>query len=319
MRVSTAIIIILVLATIIQIVAMIFAVRLIRRTKFNVVWILCIIGFCAIFAERVCQMILAGDGTVSPYTQLSFGIITSLCMSAAVLFAYMLTNYIDRMERQRKLFNRRILTAVLRAEERSRSHFAKELHDGLGPLLSSAKMSISAVDKEGMDPAQLELYNNTSYVVDEAIKSLREISNNMTPQVLHDFGLKQGIKQFLSRSIALKDINVTFDYNLGQRRFENDTEVILYRVVCELVNNSLKHAKCSKINIGLNAEGSVITLLYSDNGRGFNPKAMMDCGMGLSNISSRINSLNGICNIESSAGKGMHATVTVGVGTSSIE
>ena len=87
--------------------------------------------------------------------------------------------------------------------------------------------------------------------------------------------------------------------------------MILYRVICELINNSLKHAACSAINLSLSQNGSELTLDYTDNGRGFNPQAMMDCGMGLSNIASRINSLGGTFDISSAKGKGMRAAIRV--------
>ena len=87
--------------------------------------------------------------------------------------------------------------------------------------------------------------------------------------------------------------------------------MILYRVVCELINNSLKHSGCSEINLSLSSGGDTLTLDYSDNGCGFNPSAVMDCGMGLSNIASRINSLGGTFDISSSKGKGMRAAIRV--------
>ena len=88
-------------------------------------------------------------------------------------------------------------------------------------------------------------------------------------------------------------------------------EVILYRVICELINNSLKHAACSSINLSLSQNGTELALDYTDDGRGFNPQAMMDCGMGLSNISSRINSLGGVFDIASAKGRGMRAAIRV--------
>ena len=82
-------------------------------------------------------------------------------------------------------------------------------------------------------------------------------------------------------------------------------------MICELINNSLKHAACTAVNLSLAQNGSELTLDYTDNGRGFNPQAMMDCGMGLSNIASRINSLGGTFDISSSKGKGMRAAIRV--------
>lgn len=229
------------------------------------------------------------------------------------MYAHKLFKYIGRLNRQRQLLNRRILTAVLRTEEKTRSRFSKELHDGLGPLLSSAKMSLSALAREERDPEQREIIANTTYVIDEAIRSLREISNNLSPHVLIDFGLARGVQNFIDRSAAMHDVKIRFTTNLRAERYDTDTEVILYRVICELINNSLKHSGCKSINLSLSQGGGALSLEYTDDGRGFNPQAMMDCGMGLSNIASRINSLGGTFQITSSRGKGMRASIHVGV------
>lgn len=301
----------LVAVLVVQVVATVFAIRLIRRTKYNSIWIFCIVGFVALSIERICQLAMFDRFVSVPKGFMAVDMLVSLCMSAAVLFAYRLINYIDRLDRQRQMFNKRILTAVLRAEERSRSNFAKELHDGLGPLLSSAKMSLSALSRKELPADQQGIMDNTAYVIDEAIRSVREISNNMSPQVLLDFGLAQGVKSFISRSVSLHGVAIRFTTNLHAERFDNDVEVIMYRVICELINNSLKHSGCKAINLSLAFNGTELKLDYTDNGRGFNPKAVLDCGMGLSNIASRVNSLSGTFDIASSKGEGMHATVVI--------
>ena len=172
-------------------------------------------------------------------------------------------------------------------------------------------MSLTALAREEHDAEQREIIDNTTYVIDEAIRSLREISNNLSPHVLNDFGLARGIQNFISRSAALHSVRIRFTTNLRAERFDTDIEVILYRVVCELINNSLKHSGCSEINLSLSSGGDTLTLDYSDNGCGFNPAAVMDCGMGLSNIASRINSQGGTFDIASAKGKGMRAAIRV--------
>ena len=183
----------------------------------------------------------------------------------------------------------------------------------MGPLLSSAKISLSALSRTEMDGERKEIYDNTLYVVEEALRSLREISNNLSPHVLSDFGLARAIQTFIDRSAALHNVKISFATNLRGDRYNSDIEVIMYRVVCELITNSLKHSGCSNIHLSLSVSGDILELQYGDNGRGFNPQTMMDCGMGLSNINSRVNSLNGQFDIRSSKGKGMTASVKVNV------
>ncbi len=279
--------ILLVIAILIQSVATAYALKLVRATKYNSVWILFIVGFSLLSVERFVQLLMASGQYVPRWWFAYLGIVISICLSIGVMYAHKLFKYIGRLNRQRQLLNKRILTAVLRTEEKARSRFSKELHDGLGPLLSSARMSLSALARDERSPEQKEIIDNTTYVIDEAIRSLREISNNLSPHVLNDFGLARGVQN------------------------DTDVEVILYRVICELINNSLKHAACSSINLSLSQNGTELALDYTDDGRGFNPQAMMDCGMGLSNISSRINSLGGVFDIASAKGRGMRAAIRV--------
>lgn len=303
--------ILLVISIIVQTLATAYALRLVRATKYNSVWILFIVGFSLLSVERFVQLLMAGGHYVPRWWFGYLGIVVSVCLSIGVMYAHKLFKYIDRLNRQRQLLNKRILTAVLRTEEKARSRFSKELHDGLGPLLSSARMSLSALSREERSADQREIIDNTTYVIDEAIRSLREISNNLSPHVLNDFGLARGVQNFIDKSAAMHDAKIRFTTNLRTERYDTDIEVILYRVICELINNSLKHAACTSINLSLSQNGSELALDYTDDGRGFNPQAMMDCGMGLSNISSRINSLGGTFDIWSAKGKGMRAAIRV--------
>ena len=303
--------IVLIIAIVVQTLASLYAIRLVRTTKYNSVWILFIAGFSLLSVERVIQFITINNNEEYSTFSVVLGGVISICLSIGVMYAHKLFKYIDRLNRQRQLVNKRILTAVLRTEEKSRSRFSKELHDGLGPLLSSAKMSLSALDPEAVAADQREIISNTTYVIDEAIRSLREISNNLSPHVLNDFGLARGVQNFVNKSAAIYDVKIRFTTNIRSERYDTDIEVILYRVICELVNNSLKHSGCSEVNLSLSYNDHTISVEYTDNGRGFNPHAMIDCGMGLSNIESRINSLNGKFNITSSKGKGMCAIIKV--------
>ena len=303
--------ILLVISIIVQTLATAYALRLVRATKYNSVWILFIVGFSLLSVERFVQLLMAGGHYVPRWWFGYLGIVVSVCLSIGVMYAHKLFKYIDRLNRQRQLLNKRILTAVLRTEEKARSRFSKELHDGLGPLLSSARMSLSALSREERSADQREIIDNTTYVIDEAIRSLREISNNLSPHVLNDFGLARGVQNFIDKSAAMHDAKIRFTTNLRTERYDTDIEVILYRVICELINNSLKHAACTSINLSLSQNGSELALDYTDDGRGFNPQPMMDCGMGLSNISSRINSLGGTFGISSAKGKGMRAAIRV--------
>lgn len=307
--------ILLITSIVLQFFAVIVALRLMKRTKYNVAWMLLSIAFTIMCFLRFGEWFQFTDDrslTLSPLTVAWCGVATSLCLAIGTFFLSKIFQYIERLEAQRRLTERRILSTTLRTEEKMRLRFSKELHDGLGPLLSSAKMAMSALSDENSAETNNEIVKSAMNVIDESICSLREISNNLSPHILKDFGLTRGINNFIKRLVNAGNVKITFKTNLGSDRFNNDTEVILYRVTCELINNSLKYASCSKINISLQYQNEVITLIYSDNGVGFDPKNSFENGMGLSNISSRINSLKGSFSIDSEpGGKGMQAVIVV--------
>ena len=121
----------------------------------------------------------------------------------------------------------------------------------------------------------------------------------------------RGIKNFVDRTTSLHNIKIEFITTLRDERYDSNIEVIIYRVVCELINNSLKHSGGTKISITLKHDNDHIKLDYSDNGCGFVPEQTGDAGMGLSNIRSRVESLGGKLRLVSSRGAGMEAHITV--------
>ena len=96
-------------------------------------------------------------------------------------------------------------------------------------------MSLTALSRDERNAEQREIIDNTTYVIEEAIRSLREISNNLSPHVLNDFGLARGVQNFIDKSAAMHDVKIRFTTNLRTERYDTDVEVILYRVICELI------------------------------------------------------------------------------------
>lgn len=308
--------ILLLVSILLQLFAAVAAINLIKRTKYNVAWFfftIALTALCIIRWAQVFPMLGGEEWRLPPDFMAWMGVVVSLCFAIGTIFVREIFNYIDKLEYQRRLTERRILSTVLRTEEKERQRFSKELHDGLGPLLSSAKMSLSALAKDATEQNK-ELFDNTISVIDEAVRAVREISNNLSPHTLKDFGLARAVRSFLNKIPSAPE-GVTIDYNtnLKGERFDSEEEVILYRVVCELVNNSMRHASCSRIGVSMVLKGDILTLTYSDNGVGFDVNKLTDKGMGLSNIFSRINSLKGQFDLQSQPGKGMSATIRVNI------
>lgn len=221
---------------------------------------------------------------------------------------------IKKIEEARLQSEKRVLNAIILTEETERKRLAKDLHDGLGPLLSSVKMSVSALSSEKNENTRKSILDNAIYSVNESINSLKEISNNLSPHILDNFGLVSAIRSFASKIEQTGKIKIGFRTNLKDQRFESNVEVILYRAVCELINNTIKHAKATKILIDLDLENQQLTVLYQDDGVGFNLEETLlsnKGGMGLHNIRSRISSINGDFSIESLPGEGIIGTIRI--------
>ena len=210
------------------------------------------------------------------------------------------------MEEKRRNSDKRILSAVIRAEEQQRQRFSKELHDGLGPLLSAVKMSVSAFAKTEHDKRSKEIIANADQAISLAIKSIREISYNLSPNILKSFGVSRAISNFVNRLKLITTTRIVYETNVRDERFSPDIEVIIYRVMCELLNNTMKHAQAShaKVVMMLNKDKDILTVDYEDNGKGFDPEAETE-GMGLSNITSRVLSARGEIIINSAPSEGM--------------
>ena len=209
---------------------------------------------------------------------------------------------------------RKVLNAVIETEENERKRFATDLHDSIGPLLSSINLYLSALAKSKLSDRNEKIITASREIVNETLVNIKEISNNLSPHVLNDFGLVNAIHSFINQINLSKSINITLDSKNLEGRLNQQVEVVIYRVVTELINNTIKHAGASNIQITLSKENNSLNLIYIDDGKGFNPQeiSIETSGMGLYNILSRIRSLNGTHNIQSTPETGgMMAVVTV--------
>jgi signal transduction histidine kinase len=209
---------------------------------------------------------------------------------------------------------KRVISAIINTEENERKRFAKDLHDGLGPIMSTVKMSLSALGERIKDPTDTVILNNTNHLVNEAINTLKDISNNLSPHVLSNFGLSSALSAFIAKINQTKAMEIDFKSNMENQRLESEKEVVMYRAACELINNSIRHSGASRIEIELNKHEKFITLQFYDNGRGFDTTSLDNedtKGMGLSNIETRVKSVDGVFILESTPGKGTSALIKI--------
>jgi signal transduction histidine kinase len=310
--------ILFVIAIILQFFAVAVALKLTRVTKYNFSWMLLTLGFIIMAVMRLVEF-LPYVSSIKPqdYREIFVwgGVITSLAFAIGVFMIQKIFKYMKRVEDSRRLTEKMFLNTIIQTEEKERKRFAKDLHDGLGPLLSSVKMSISSLSQMKHDEASREIVENTELVINEAIKSLKEISDNLSPHILNNFGLIRALNNFVNKINITKTIRIKLNSDLKDERFDSNVEVVLYRVICELINNTIKHAYAKKIDITLDQIDNYLKIVYKDDGKGFDVSKVIEqpasSGMGFSNIYSRINSLKGEITIESEQRKGTQVSIKV--------
>lgn len=210
-----------------------------------------------------------------------------------------------------KRLQQELLNATIKTEEQERARFAKELHDGVGPILSTIKLYFQWLS-ETDDSAQREvIIEKGNKNISEAIKALKEVSNNLSPHILSNYGLIEGLTQFIERITATGKIDITLESNL-KKRIYHDLELTLYRIITELINNTIKHAKASLIEVKVFRTKAKLQIKYTDNGQGMTiNKTEKSKGLGLFNIQNRVQNINGNFKMNSSPGNGFEVEIDV--------
>ena len=215
---------------------------------------------------------------------------------------------------EKKETERRILHAIIDAEEQERNYFAREIHDGLGPLLSTIRLYLQWLSKPSLKASKSDLLAKANVVIEEALASAKDISHKLSPQVLVNFGLTPAVRSFIDRISGSTTPIINFVSNM-EKRLHSDVETTLYRVISECINNSLKHANAKNIDIILLHEPEKIRLMYTDNGVGFDISKKMGQvkGLGLYNMRNRVETLGGSFTIESKRKEGVHIEVQINI------
>lgn len=307
----------LIISIVLQIIAASMAFGFMKLTKYRLSWILLSLSFVFMAVRKILQLIEYFRGTPSPTWQMIdewIGVLISFLIIFGVVLIREIFYSLKRAEIDRTRTEKRVLNAIINTEENERRRFAKDLHDGLGPLLSTVKMSLSSLSDRIKDQSGTAILNNTNHLVNESLSTIKDISNNLSPHVLSNFGLASAIGAFAAKINQTKAIEVEFKSNMENQRLENDKEVVIYRAVCELISNTIRHSGASRIEIELNKHEKFITLQFSDNGRGFDISSLSkedNKGMGLSNIETRVKTVEGVFILESMQGKGTSALIKV--------
>lgn len=202
---------------------------------------------------------------------------------------------------------------IIQGQEAERSRMAKDLHDGLGGMLSGIKLNLSSMKGNMIiQETDAQLFTKSITQLDNAIAEMRRVAHNMMPEALLKFGLGEAIQDYCDSINESNTVKMKYTQLGLQQPLEKSTEVILYRIVQELCNNAIKHAASKNIFIQLTIHERGITLTVEDDGKGFDSTQVSTLkGAGLQNVQSRVDYLKGVLNIESEAGKGTSVNIEI--------
>jgi len=239
-------------------------------------------------------------------TYLFIGII-GLLILLAVIFGIVFYNrqqkrVANQTIEQEKLRNK----MIIEAEEKERTRIAKDLHDSLGQMLAALKMNLNSLPttSDGKDQ-----FAKTTQILDDTITEMRSISHAMMPESLVKNGLAKALMDISNHVEANQTkVNVVAENWKG---WNTTGEYVLYRIVQELLNNTLKHANAKNVNIELNQFDDEINLIYEDDGKGFDIGSIKSNGIGLQNMNNRISSINGHIEFDSKPGVGATAIISI--------
>ena len=218
-----------------------------------------------------------------------------------------------RMQAELRTEQENAARAVLEAEEKERQRIARDLHDGVGQMMSAAKMNLSAFEAEAQlkDPEQQLSLEKIIGLVDDSCREVRSVSHTMMPDVLLKKGLDAALRDFTGKvgsgSLQIGLYTEGIDEDLPM-----NTAMILYRVLQEAVNNVIKHAQASRLDISVVRDAEGIHATIEDNGIGFDvTDPAYTEGMGLKNIRTRVSFLKGTVDVDSAKGRGTVIAVEI--------
>ncbi|NML19519.1 hypothetical protein HHL16_01480 [Pseudoflavitalea sp. G-6-1-2] len=222
---------------------------------------------------------------------------------------------IDELETENKLS---ATEAVLKGEEQERTRLAKDLHDGLGGMLSGIKFSLSNM-KENlfMTPDNAQAFERSIDMLDSSIREMRRVAHNMMPEMLVKYGLDIALKEFCNEIDRSGAINVSYQSaGMDAVNIDQTSSVTIYRIVQELLNNVIKHAQAKNVLVQLHhsKQENLLAITVEDDGVGFDVNSLKAAtGMGWRSIQNRVEFLNGKSDIQSSSNNGTSVMIEIGI------
>ena len=239
----------------------------------------------------------------------------------SVIFVEMQLNYVANQSSiygvihditEKKQLQKNIVNAIIQTEEKERAYFSKELHDGLGPLLSTIRLYLQWAQRPRIHKSRTEIIYKAEDLLEDALTTVKEISNKLSPHLLANYGLTIAVQRFIEKLKETCDIKIAIESNIN-RRFDMEIESALYRAISECINNTIKHSCAKTITINMIDKGEQIQIQYLDDGIGFDLDETLGLkkGLGLFNLQNRIQYIGGKIDMYSKPEQGVNYQMIV--------
>ncbi len=202
-----------------------------------------------------------------------------------------------------------IIRNTIAAQEKERKRIAQDLHDEVGAMLSVVKLNVGRIEKKSEDISSKHLAGETRGYIDDLITQVRRISRSLLPPSLEKLGIYYALVEFADWINKAGQINVQTWKGGEQFRFDSQHELAIFRIVQELINNSIKHSGGTHIIINMKFSAKIVLVSLSDNGKGFDLKEKWNTGLGLKNLESRSQMMGAKFKMKSRLGKGTSAII----------
>lgn len=228
-------------------------------------------------------------------------LLTFFLLLVCIFLIHRIINSYNTIEKQQAIRS-------LEVEFKERKRIAADLHDGLGSILSSIALFIKLIEKDCKNNTENKSLIQVKELSEIALENLESTINNLNPSILNKYGLIKSLEILCDKINDIGEVSCTIKATNENMKFDPNIELNLYRICNELINNTLKHANASNLDIEIQQIKKTVMIVYRDNGIGFNPELISNTDeekMGLRNIINRIESLGGKYKIDSEKGKGV--------------
>lgn len=246
------------------------------------------------------------------------GVLLLLLMGVALLlFFFFSRKKIVEKELEKKnlelTHQKEIIQSIIVTQEKERKRIAQDLHDDISSKLNVINLNANLLKDGELSKDEFTTVNNSILeATDKTLESARKIAHNLLPPMLAKFGLKDTIEELADSFNNSRKISIKYNINYPKEFLESESELHVFRIIQELINNSIRHGKAKKSSININLKDRKLFIQYTDNGLGFNLNdANYKKGLGLKNIETRVALLKGVYKIKTSKNKGFQISITL--------